>query len=228
VTSVGDGIEREVKLEVDDAFELPPLVIDGGAVIIEILESLVLDATYHDAADLRLLGVGITVRRRTGEGTRWTVKFPTAELAAPGGVARREIDVMVDSVPPPEAVIDLVASHLDGARLEPVVRLVSQRARRTLSASDGRAVGEIDDDRVTVFDPVGAVGRGDAVESGGAGMAFREVELEFGPDTDPGLVQSVVAQLIDAGAIPARSGSKLAHGLALLGRVPDRSGTTGG
>ena len=75
-----DHIEREVKLEVDGGFEVPSL--DGASP----LEPRRLDAVYHDTVDLRLLDQGITVRRRSGEGTRWTVKFPSAEMASAGGL----------------------------------------------------------------------------------------------------------------------------------------------
>ena len=44
-----------------------------------------LDATYYDRVDTHLLDQGITVRRRTGEGTRWTVKLPTDEDPRPLG-----------------------------------------------------------------------------------------------------------------------------------------------
>ena len=79
-----DHVEREVKLDVDSRFEVPSL--EGASP----LEARRLDAVYHDTLDLQLLDQGITVRRRSGEGTRWTVKFPSAEVAAAGGLARRE------------------------------------------------------------------------------------------------------------------------------------------
>ena len=50
--------------------------------------ALDLDATYFDAADARLLAAGVTVRRRTGEGTRWTVKLPADPRPAPGATDR--------------------------------------------------------------------------------------------------------------------------------------------
>jgi inorganic triphosphatase YgiF len=218
---MGDGIEREVKLDVEADFAVPPLDRDG-TVVVEVLESHQLDATYHDAGDLRLLGLGITVRRRTGEGTRWTVKFPTAELAAAGGLARREVDVVTDSVTPPAAVIELVAPHLAGAPLAPVARLVSRRDRLALSSPDGRALAELDDDRVTVDDPTDRAGGGDGLGVGR--LAFRELELEFGPEADPQLIGSVVSRLLEAGATRTSIGSKVEHALALLGRVLDGSG----
>ena len=223
MTPVGDGIEREVKLAVDADFSLPPSLTDGGGpLVVEPLEPRYLDAVYHDADDLRLLALGITVRRRTGEGIRWTVKFPTVELAAAGGSARREIDVMTDASTPPEAVVELVASALGGATLAPVARLVSQRDRWALLGRAGQSVAELDDDRVMIHHPV------DAADASASPLGFREVEVEFGADADSELIEWVVAQLIDAGASRAIAGSKVEHAMTLLGRVPGRAGSTGG
>ncbi len=223
MTPVGDGIEREVKLAVDADFSLPlSLGEDGGPLVVKPLDPRYLDAVYHDAEDLRLLALGITVRRRTGEGIRWTVKFPTAELAAAGGSARREVDVMTDTPNPPAAVVDLVASALGGALLVPVARLVSQRDRWALLGGDGQSVAELDDDRVRVHHPVGT---DDPLASP---LGFREVEVEFGADADSDLIEWIVAQLIGAGASRAMVGSKAEQALALLGRVPGRAGSSGG
>ena len=220
---VGDGVEREVKLSVDADFSLPPSLAEGGGpLVVEALEPRYLDAVYHDADDLRLLALGITVRRRTGEGTRWTVKFPTAELAAAGGSARREIDVKTDARIPPEAVVELVASVLGGASLVPVARLVSQRERWALLDGDGQSVAELDDDRVTVYHPV------DGSDPPASPLGFREIEVEFGADADADLIEWVVAQLIGAGASRGIVGSKVEQALTLLGRVLGRAGSTSG
>ena len=139
-----------------------------------------LDAVYHDTADLRLLDQGITVRRRTGEGTRWTVKFPTAEVAAAGGLARREVDVDCrrrSSRRP--TVIELVAPLPRGRarwRRSPVwCRSASGCA---LVAPDGSTLAEVDDDRVSARAMVAADDR----RPSGAEVSFREIEVEFGAD----------------------------------------------
>ena len=58
-----------------------------------------LDAVYYDTADLRLIGAGITLRRRTGgEDAGWHLKLPAGAdtrdeirlpLAEPGSLSRR-------------------------------------------------------------------------------------------------------------------------------------------
>jgi len=203
---VTDRVEREVKLDAGARYVLPDLGADGELVV-EPLAPRLLDATYYDSADLRLLGQGITVRRRTGEGTRWTVKFPTEELAAAGGLSRREVDLATDALDPPAGVVDLVSSSLEGAELVAVARLVSRRARFRLAARDGRPVAEIDDDRVTVFAP------GAEVEAG----EFREIEVEFGADADDSAVVAVVDRLLVTGAARAGATSKVGRALDLLG-----------
>ena len=217
MTPTAGAVEREVKLEVDDRFIVPSLDADGS-VVVEVLEPRHLDATYYDTADLRLLAAGITVRRRTGEGTRWTVKLPTAEVAAAGGLARREIDVVTDDPEPPAEVLDRIGPHLGGGGLVAVARLVSSRARLRLSTADGRPIGELDDDRVAVHDPrPGDPGSGDAT-------GFREVEVEFGAEADPAAVGLVVDRLVAAGARRASGRSKVEHALDLLGRTAGGAG----
>ncbi len=59
-----------------------------------------LDAVYYDTADLRLIGAGITLRRRTGGGDAgWHLKLPAGAdtrdeihlpLAAPGGAVPQD------------------------------------------------------------------------------------------------------------------------------------------
>jgi inorganic triphosphatase YgiF len=203
--SASGAIEREVKLDVDEAYVVPDLA-EGGGIRSAARPPLALDATYFDAPDLRLLELGITVRRRTGEGTRWTVKFPTTELAAAGGLSRREVDITSDDLDPPSTVTDLVRSVIGGAVLEPVARLESRRERLELVDDDGVAIGELDDDRVTASAPDGAA------------AVFREVEVEFGADADAALVELVVERLRAAGARPSDGRPKVERALGLLGR----------
>ena len=177
------------------------------------LEPRRLDAVYHDTSDLRLLGQGITVRRRSGEGTRWTVKFPSAEVAAAGGLARREIDIMSDDIEPPAPVNELVAPFLEGAALEPVARLVSVRERLALVGPDGSPLAEVDDDRVSARAMVAPDDR----RSSGAEVSFREIEVEFGADAPAGLIEEVVDRFRQAGARASDGTPKVERALALLG-----------
>ena len=211
-------MEREVKLEVDEGFEVPSLAGLAGLVV-EPLEPRRLDATYFDTADLRLLGEGVTVRRRTGEGTRWTVKVPEPLLdgraageadgrarGAVEAVSRHELEVISDRLDPPDEVVMAVADRLGGEALVAVARLESRRARLALRSGDGASVAELDDDRVEASDPSGARCR------------FREVEVEFTAEAAPLVVESVVDHLVAAGARRSDGRPKLDRALGLLGR----------
>ena len=202
-----DHVEREVKLDVDSRFEVPSL--EGASP----LEARRLDAVYHDTLDLQLLDQGITVRRRSGEGTRWTVKFPSAEVAAAGGLARREVDVDSDAIEPPTSVNELVAPFLEGGALAPVARLVSVRERLALVAPDGSTLAEVDDDRVSAR----AMGASDDRRSSGAEVSFREIEVEFGPDASAELIDVVVGRFRAAGARSSDGTPKVERALTLLG-----------
>ena len=111
-----DGIEREVKLEVGcPIFEVPGFA--GPARPLELADHD-LDAVYYDRVDIRLLDQGITVRRRSGEGTRWTVKLPAGEDRRHRGQpeawpAGRSRSTPTTSTSPP-AVRELVAPYLGG------------------------------------------------------------------------------------------------------------------
>jgi inorganic triphosphatase YgiF len=216
-----DHVEREVKLAVDPDLVLPHLDGLGSGVIAVGITSQRLDATYYDADDLRLLVRGVTVRRRTGEGTRWTVKQAAGWGAAPvaGALQRREVDVVDESPDPPAGVVDLLAADLAGAPLVAVARLVSDRHRIELRVPSGAVVAEIDDDLVSVFDDQTPVGR------------FREIEIELADTddpTDPGaqveaqVAQMVVAEVVDrlvaAGAVAGAGRPKVDRALDLLRR----------
>jgi inorganic triphosphatase YgiF len=204
--SLDDGfLEREVKLDVDPRFELPDLRAVG--VTVSELEAQVLDATYFDAADGRLLDLGITVRRRTGDGIRWTVKAPTEELAVAGALARREVELVTDDESLPAVLLELLTPFLGGAEVGPVAHLRSRRRRLRLTTPDGAAVAEIDDDEVTARPVAGA----------SATVSFREIEVEFGPESPAALVEGVVAALVAAGARSGEQQSKVDRALRLLG-----------
>jgi inorganic triphosphatase YgiF len=189
-------VEREVKLDADPDLVLPDFATVVPGATVHRRDPVELDATYFDADDLRLMAGGVTVRRRTGEGTRWTVKVAADEPGAAGAMARREIDVMDESAAPPAEVRRLVDGWLGGAELVAVARLVSSRSRLDLRSADlDRVVAEVDDDLVVVIDGDREVGR------------FREIEIELAKGLSEsevaeatGLVDAVTARLVDAGA----------------------------
>jgi len=206
-------VEREVKLDADPDLVLPDLTADRPEVTVSGREPQELDATYYDAADLRLLADGVTVRRRSGEGTRWTVKVPAAG-SGPGTMNRIEHDVFDEATEPPAEVRALVAGWLGDAPLVAVARLLSSRARlelRTVAA--GRVLAEVDDDLVVVRDGDREAGR------------FREIEIELAHDLSEAdeaeatsLVDAVVASLVAAGARRDRMRPKVDRALDLIGR----------
>jgi inorganic triphosphatase YgiF len=218
VASRRGHVEREVKLDADPELALPDLHgATAGLVPIELAPRR-LDATYFDADDLRLLDRGITVRRRTGEGTRWTVKRsePSGAGADPDRLSatldRREIDIVDPSWRPPDGVLELIGAELDRATLLPVARLVSERRRVELRDASHAALAEVDDDVVAVHRD------GDGAEV----ARFREIEIELADGIDDRraaeLLDAVVARLVSAGARRKPPQSKVDRALGLLGR----------
>src|SRR3954452_18594931 len=99
-----------VKLEVEPGFDLPDL---GG----KPLAPRRFTSTYFDTAGRRLLGAGVTLRRRVENRTSvWKLELLSDdgvfELEEPGGPAR-----------PPEALLRLLPALLRGdLALEPVAK----------------------------------------------------------------------------------------------------------
>jgi CHAD domain-containing protein len=202
-------LEREIKLEVQPGLALPDLtgVVPGVRVVAD--EDLHLDATYVDTTDLRLVREGVSLRRRTGEGTvRWTLKLPSAGDGT--SLSRREFDVDVDDegpeVPPPLAA--LVTGWVRTAPLVPVVVLRSHRRRLRLIDADERELAEIDDDEVT------------ALEDGRETARFREVEVELAEHASSELLSSVSAALVAAGAGATEPIPKVARALGPRALAP--------
>ena len=162
-----------------------------------------LDAVYYDAADLRLIGTGITLRRRTGgEDAGWHLKLPA------GADTRDEIrlPLAAASGAVPEELAALVRAHTRGTALAPVVRI--QTSRRVLRLLDGasRTLAEIAADHVSA----GPAGRS-------AATSWDEIEAEL-VTGGPALLTAIDTQLRRAGARPAATATKLQR--ALAGRLP--------
>ena len=162
-----------------------------------------LDAVYYDAADLRLIGTGITLRRRTGgEDAGWHLKLPASadtrdEIRLPLAAASGAV---------PEELAALVRAHTRGTALAPVVRI--QTSRRVLRLLDGasRTLAEIAADHVSA----GPAGRS-------AATSWDEIEAEL-VTGGPALLTAIDTQLRRAGARPAATATKLQR--ALAGRLP--------
>ncbi|MFN8074770.1 MAG: CYTH and CHAD domain-containing protein [Kineosporiaceae bacterium] len=196
-------VEIELKFDVDAAFALPDLLPLPEVDTLEQPKEQVLQATYFDALDLRLLRGRITLRRRTGGGDEgWHLKLPAAgrarlEVHRPLGRATRTV---------PPALVELVEPRVRGAALAPVVTMTTHRTVHRLLGPGGVELAEVADDTVTA--EVLPSGPGEALEI----STWREIELEL-IDGDEALLEAASALLLRAGARPAGVGSKLARAL---------------
>jgi CHAD domain-containing protein len=205
-------MEREVKLNVGFDFALPDLngVVDDVRQVE--LPHAELVSTYFDTRDRRLLRRGITLRQRydradpSHEG-QWTLKLP----ARVGGATleRTELSWPGDVSTIPDETTRLLRAIVRRAQLEPVAELATSRRRLEIRAPSGERLAELDDDTVEVIG-------GPQVNA-----RFREIEVEVGAE-DAGVLDSVVARLVAAGARPAGAEPKLARALGVEARLPTR------
>ena len=173
--------------------ELPDLVGVAGVAALGEAQETLLEATYVDTDDLRLVRAGITLRRRTGGADEgWHLKLPAGEgrdeVHAPLG--RRTDHV-------PVALRRLVLARTRGAALAPVATVVTRRTTTDLLDDQGQRLAEVADDRV----------EGHALDEGGTDRqtAWREWEVEL-VDGDPGLLDAVEEHLrgSDVGRSPVQ------------------------
>jgi len=174
----------------------------AGVAAVSRQDEQLLDAVYYDTADLRLIGAGITLRRRTGGGDAgWHLKLPAGAdtrheirlpLAASGGAV-------------PEQLAGLVRAYTRGAALAPVVRI--QTSRRVLGLLDGsgQTLADVAADHVS------------AQPADGPAVSWDEIEAEL-VTGGPELLTAIEAQLRRAGARRAAAATKLQR--ALAGRLP--------
>jgi CHAD domain-containing protein len=187
------NLEREVKLDAGLRFELPELNGLVAGVVATRLPDARLQAIYVDTEDLRLMRWGVTLRHRrdtvggAGAESGWTLKLP---VEADGvALVRTELSWPGTFGPVPAEVASLVRAQARTARLVPVAKLLTERHRVELRDGDGRKLGEVDDDVVSVMD-----GRRLAAR-------FRQVELEVTDAAPPELLDEVLQALTVAGAI---------------------------
>lgn len=147
-------VERELKLEPPDGFELPPL--EG-----ESLESRLFTSTYYDTAPRSLARAGITLRRRVENGlSRWQLKLPQ------DGHARAEIEALGGPVGPPGELQRLLTAHLRHGGLEPVATLRTRRG----GVRVGEATHPLADVTLDVVD---------VLDEGRTTAHFEEIEVEL-------------------------------------------------
>jgi CHAD domain-containing protein len=167
-----------------------------------------LDATYFDTADLRLLRAGLTLRRRAGghdEG--WHLKLPA------GPDSRDEIRLPLSGATrPPAELVALTRVHTRGAELAPVAELRTRRRSWVLADGSGRDLVELVDDQVDAH----------TMGEQTTAMSWREFEVELAEHGRPKLLDQVERRLLEVGARPATSGSKLGRVLADRMTAPTR------
>jgi CHAD domain-containing protein len=166
-----------------------------------------LEAEYYDTDDLRLIGAGITLRRRRGgDDAGWHLKLPV------DADTRREIRLQPgeDGRPVPGELAGLVRAYTRGNPLRPVARMTTRRQRLILLGRAGESLAEVAADDVS------------AQTLGGTTTLSRwhEVEVEL---TGGGrkLLKAADRLLRRDGLRPAGRTAKLER--ALGGRLPERA-----
>ena len=206
-------VEMETKFDVDDSTVSPSFGDLPGISRAEELPAQHLEAAYFDTAGYDLAADWVTLRRRTG-GTDagWHLKLPA-------GRARTEIHAPLrpDDGEVPEVLLDVVRATVRDHALVPVARLLTTREPTVLYGDNGDPVAEFCDDRVGAHrvDPVSGERHPE--------IRWREWELELADAEQEGageVLSRLTDRLREAGARPARHGSKLAK--VLGDAVPER------
>ena len=161
-----------------------------------------LEAVYYDTPGHDLAAHHVTLRRRTGgSDAGWHLKLPAGpdirtEVRAP-------LDDGVGGVVPDD-LKHVVLAIVRDRPLGPVAKISTDRTVDVLYDPQGSPIAEFSDDKVTA-----SAGEGDEQQ-------WREWELELaeGVSETPGLLDRLANRLLDAGAVPAGHGSKLARVLA--------------
>jgi inorganic triphosphatase YgiF len=204
------ALEIERKYAVPDGFALPDLSAVPGVAAVTGPDTYHLTAIYLDTPGQDLAAAKITLRRRSG-GTDdgWHLKLPA------GAGARREVHAPLGpgGEPVPDHLAGLVAEWTHGRQLRPIARLQTTRTVRRLTGAAGEVLAEVADDRVT-----GSLPDQESRDTDGppgppswrTATSWREVEVELG--TGPaGLLDDAGRLLVEAGARPSSSPSKLAR-----------------
>jgi CHAD domain-containing protein len=188
-------VEREVKFDVSESFELPDL--NSAAEAVEVASDVInLRATYYDTTDRHLQRHGVTLRRRTGgDDAGWHLKVPHSD-------ARLELQSTSRGSSPPRELSETVLGLRFGQPLKMSVKLETTRHRHQLRSPSGGLIAEVVDDYVDAR-------RLDAGDEEVA-SAWREVEVELGDGGDDATVERIADVLTAAGAQRAEHWSKYA------------------
>ena len=196
--------EVERKFEVVESTVSPSFEGLSSVARVERAPSQQLDAVYFDTPGHDLAAHHVTLRRRTGgPDAGWHLKLPA------GPDTRTEVRAPLDDRDEvPEALLDVVLAIVRDRPIGPVARISTNRTVDVLCGHDGAALAEFSDDQVTAW-------AGDD----GNEQQWREWELEIadGANAEPDLLDRLSNRLLDAGAVPAGHGSKLARVLESAG-----------
>lgn len=201
-------LEVERKFEVFESTVRPSFDGLTSVARVEHSPSQQLDAVYFDTPAHDLAARHVTLRRRTGGSDEgWHLKLPAGpdartEVRAPLG------DHSSDAVP--DELLDIVLAIVRDRPVGPVARISTSRTVDVLYGPDGAALAEFCDDQV--------VARAEDDESQ---QRWREWELELGEGGDRALLDRLTNRLLDAGAVPAGHGSKLARVLEGEDEAPE-------
>ncbi len=187
--SVQSSLERELKLEPPNGFELPPLEGEG-------LEARLFTSTYYDTPARSLARAGITLRRRLENGvSRWQLKLPRGENT------RSEIEALGGPAAPPDELLALLKLHRGYGELEPVATLRTRRVGVRVG-DDEHAVADVTLDVVDILEGSTATGR------------FSELEIEL-IDGDERDLRKLGRALRRAGALSSDGRAKVMRVLQL-------------
>ncbi len=219
-------LEVERKFDVVESTVSPSFEGIAAVARVEKSPTQELDAVYFDTAAQDLARNRVTLRRRTGgPDAGWHLKLPA------GPDARTEIHAPLgasdDAVP--SELLDVVLAIVRDRPVQPVARITTRRETQVLYGADGAALAEFCNDQVIAW----LAGTSEAGESGDIGPAeqqWREWELELVQDDaasngtdDRELLNRLSNRLLDAGAVPAGHGSKLARVLGSTSPEPSET-----
>ena len=201
--------EVERKLEVGAETILPTLADLGDVHTMGQPLELQLEAVYFDTAGLDLAVHGVTLRRRTGGvDAGWHLKLPH------GTDTRRELRRPLGDAtePVPTELLEPVRALVRDHHLVPVARVSTRRLQHALMDENDVVLAQVCDDWVHAERLNGPVQVQD----------WREWEVELA-DGERAVLDVVERRLLEAGAAPATSGSKLLRSLGdAVPPAPDR------
>ena len=195
-------VEVERKFDVVESTVSPSFEGLSSVARVERSPAQRLEAVYFDTPAHDLAAHHVTLRRRTGgSDAGWHLKLPA------GPDTRTEVRAPLDDgaeAAVPDSLRDVVLAIVRDRPLGPVARISTDRTIDLLYDPDGSALAEFSDDKVTA-----SAGEGDE-------QRWREWELELveGASAAHDLLDRLANRLLDAGAVPAGHGSKLARVLA--------------